>query len=941
MSFLSYVRMGLVAVGVVCAAQGVQAVPVEVPNAGFEEGLTAWSVADGDGSRHRTAIDNKTAYSGNNSLHLEKTVPGGFVQLQTPFIPIQADTAYRVSLRLNTLPFTAPNPSAANIYFMVSQFKPDSDAMDLPNQFGPVRPFYSSNKKWEELAMSFSTRAGVDRVRISLIVAQDVADLLIDDLKLEQQGKGEYKPRYEPPTPEKLISQEEAARILTARPRATAQVKQVGSRPRLFLDGKENFPAFHLANAWRGGNSQYGDFSKAGVNVHIIPYILGRGVYGDFGVWKGKGQTDFSEIDTMLWRVLRADPNGYIMFYLVTDPYPAWAQEHPDAILTDQNGNKAIVDMHFLRWDKNSPKKIPGKTYVERYGHSYVSQQLRRDTGEVLRQFEQHIQQSVPGKAVIGYHVIGGNDGQMFQWDDFGGSADHYSDYSAASLESFRDWLKARYGNVAALQKAWARAGVTFENAAIPSAERRATTRLFLDQPGDQDIVDLNRFRSEGIVDTLNGYAQVLRSSRSTPMLLGTYYAGPGTRVKSHQATGYLLEKGLYNYVTSVLTYGEIRWPQGPGKAHQAWSSLLLHNTFGLSEEDFRSWKTRPSTPQTDYNVARVETAGESNAMIRRDTGHMLAVGQGVWWYDMSGGWFNDPTIMRAVEESTRGYRSDLKDNELPRAGVAVFVDEKAWNHLASNDVPTLVHNAINQQIVELNSSGVPYHIYLQEDVANAKLPDYKLYLFLNAYRLEPKEWSAIQKLRRGNKTLAFVHAPGVVSKGLLGVADNAQAVAKVTGLAVQDAGKQPLQLQVVAANGFYAGAVINNTGLNLPAFSVGEAGAKAVARYTNGATAVAFKDFGNWKSLYFGGVGMNKFFLNALARRAGAWVAAPAGNAVYASQHFLTIHAMYPGEKQVQLLEPAKVTDMADGKLLSAKASTLTLDMKRGETRWFRLEKP
>jgi len=941
MSFLSSLRTGLAIVVLACAGNSSFAAPVEVPNAGFENGQVGWTIANGDGGQHRSAIETGTVFEGKNALRLEKTVPGGFVQLQTPFIPIQPETAYSAGIRLNTLPFTAQNPSAANVYFMVSQFKPGSDAMDLPNQFGPARPFYSSNKQWEELKMNFATRTGVDRVRISLIVALDVANLLIDDLKLEAQGKGEYKPRHEPPTPEKLLSQEEAAKILAGRPRATAQVKQVGSRPRLFLDGKESFPAFHLANAWRGNNSQYGDFSKAGVNVHIVPYILGRGVYGNFGVWSGKGQTDFSELDAILWRVLRADPNGYVMFYLVTDPYPAWAQENPDAVLTDQNGNKAIVDMHFLRWDKNPPKEIPGKTYVERYGHSFVSQQLRRDTGEVLRQFEQHVQQSVPGKAVIGYHVIGGNDGQMFQWDDFGGSVDHYSDYSVASLESFRGWLKTHYGTVAALQKAWARKDVTFENAVIPSAERRATTRLFLDQAADQDIVDLNRFRSEGIVDTLNGYAQVLRGARSTPMLLGTYYAGPGTRVKSHQATGYLLEKGLYNYVTSVLTYGDIRWPQGPGKAHQAWSSLLLHNTFGLSEEDFRSWKTNPSTPQTDYNVGRVETAQESNAMIRRDTGHMLAVGQGAWWYDMSGGWFNDPTIMRAVEESTQGYRSDLKDNELPRAEVAVFVDEKAWNHLASNDVPTLVHNSINQQIVELNSSGVPYHIYLQEDVANAKLPEYKLYLFLNAYHLEPKEWSAIQKLRRGNKTLAFVHAPGVASKDLLGVTDNAQAVAKVTGIAVQDQGKQALQLQVIPGNGVYDAAVINAAGVNLPAFAVNAAGTKPIARYANGQTAVAIKDFGNWKSVFFGGVGMNKFFLNTLARQAGAWVAAPAGNAVYASQHFLTIHAMYPGQKQVRLLEPAKVIDMAGGKVLAEKTASLTLDMKRGETRWFRLEKP
>ena len=85
----------------------------------------------------------------------------------------------------------------------------------------------------------------------------------------------------------------------------------------------------------------------------------------------------------------------------------------------------------------------------------------------------------------------------------------------------------------------------------------------------------------------------------------------------------------------------------------------------------------------------------------------------------------------------------------------------------------------------------------------------------------------------------------------------------------------------------------------------------------------------------------MDAFFFNALARKAGAWVAAPAGNAVYANQHFLTIHAMYPGDKTIELLQPSKVTDLADGKVLSSKTQTLNLNMQRGETRWFYLQQP
>jgi hypothetical protein len=368
----------------------------------------------------------------------------------------------------------------------------------------------------------------------------------------------------------------------------------------------------------------------------------------------------------------------------------------------------------------------------------------------------------------------------------------------------------------------------------------------------------------------------------------------------------------------------------------------LLHSTFGLSEEDFRSWKSHPSTPESNYHVARVETAAESNAMIRRDNGRALAYGQGNWWYDMSGGWFNDPSIMEAVQESVDAYKLDLKDDNFPRADVAVFTDEASIDYINPQSAPNIRYAALGNQVVEMNSSGVPFHLYLQSDISNPKLPDYKMYVFLDAYHLTADDWNAIQKLRRNGKTICFIHAPGVESQKLLGVKNAAAAIEKITGITVADNGEARSGLEPDAKSTFKGGDLISYANIPLPTFTVDDAKAQVVADYVfNHKPAVAMRDFGSWKSVYFGGVGIDAFFFNALARQAGAWVAAPAGNAVYANQHFLTIHAMYPGEKTVQLLQPSKVTDLADGKVLSSKTQTLNLNMQRGETRWFYLQQP
>jgi hypothetical protein len=913
------------------------------------EPLANWTIRDNNGSQSMGRVETATRHSGNSALHITKTNFAGDAALQSDLLAVTSETQYQLSAQLNV-----PARSAANVYFSIEQFKAGSTAPNRGALSGPVRPIYTTSGQWQELKFYFTTGADVDRVQVKLVFAQAPIDVFVDDVQLISINPSEYKPRYEPPTPGVLLPQEQAEKILQQRPRATAEVRKVGARPRLFIDGKEGVPLFYKSpGAWKLNRVQIGDFKKAGVNVYLISYYLSRGIYQTkpTGGWLGKDTTDFSELDDLMWQVLRADPQGYIMFDLVTDPYPEWGAEHPDDVVTNAAGQKAVVTMHDLRWG-GQPQKTTG-SYAERYGQSYVSRQLREDTSKVLTQFDGHIKNSVPGKAVIGYYINGGDDSQFFA---FGDRSRQLVDYSPAALEAFRAWLKARYTDDAALQKAWNRPDVTFETAQIPSGARRLASAFFLNPATEQDIIDHNRFHSEGIIDSRNIYAAALRTAHGTPIIIGGYYAGPTVGVPSHRATGYLLKNGEFDFLTSVTGYFAPRLPGGPGKAHQAWSSLLLHDTIGLAEEDFRSWKTNPydSDEKGIQFLARVETAGESNAMIRRDTGHMLALGQGAWWFDMEGGWFSDPSIMKAVEESTRAFRMDFKDNSAPRAEVAVFVDEYSLDGINRQNT-WLYQNALSEQIRQLNSSGVPFHIYLQSDLENSALPDYKLYVFLDAYHLTPANWQALQKLRRDGKTLCFMHAPGVMSHTLLNAPGDAAAIQAVTGIAVQASESQSLLLRPAAestlggdklvsysTSGFTYGHNQTRSPFAAPTFSVTDAQARPLAVYEDSdKTAVALRDFGDWKSVFYGGIGMDAFFFNALAREAGAWVAAPAGNAVYANQNFLTIHALSPGEKTVQLLQPSKVSDLADGKLISPRTQSLKFPMQFGETRWFSLQQP
>lgn len=124
------------------------------------------------------------------------------------------------------------------------------------------------------------------------------------------------------------------------------------------------------------------------------------------------------------------------------------------------------------------------------------------------------------------------------------------------------------------------------------------------------------------------------------------------------------------------------------------------------------------------------------------------------------------------------------------------------------------------------------------------------------------------------------------------------------------------------------------------PAFGVNDTKATTLGDFEGVGAGAAYRDFGNWQSVFFGSVGMSDLFINALARKSGAWVASDAGDAIFANQNFITIHALWDGENNLRFLQPSKVTDLTMGQVISTNAKALKFDTKRGETRWFYLDK-
>ena len=91
------------------------------------------------------------------------------------------------------------------------------------------------------------------------------------------------------------------------------------------------------------------------------------------------------------------------------------------------------------------------------------------------------------------------------------------------------------------------------------------------------------------------------------------------------------------------------------------------------------------------------------------------------------------------------------KDNS-STADVAVFISDESVSVLRqlpssrSNVDDLLMGYALNQRHA-ISRLGTPFDEYLQFDIARKDLKKYKLYIFLNPYRLHDDEFEAIRKI--------------------------------------------------------------------------------------------------------------------------------------------------------------------------------------------------
>jgi len=443
---------------------------------------------------------------------------------------------------------------------------------------------------------------------------------------------------------------------------------------------------------------------------------------------------------------------------------------------------KADAPPWMLCNDPDMKMKFASGTVVEM--SSVSSRPYRAAACEQVEKLTRHLRAKFP-RNFAGLHVSGQNSAEWFymmsQTQDLSG-------YEPATLQAYRDWLRAK-GDTAA------------DAASVPTPEERKAVGCGFrrDAIRDRNALDFHRFRQEEMVTFLRDIGRAIRRGSDGKSLSLFFYgyswelgAVPaGAAETGHYALEWLMDNAAdaIDGFSAPISYSNRGFP-GTAPVMSAAETILRRGFLWINENDNRThhedlWDHMSWAPHHDPWITRNNFLRDSAVQILR--------GYGDWWMDLFGhGWFRDREVWKIRRELNALDDLMLKRKKPYSPEIAVCVNEESflylgWGSGAVTD-PALTRRGFDM-------SGVTYGQYFLNDVL-ANPPDAKVYYLAVANDLKPEQKNALVKFKASHPDVVFV-------ENIKASDVTATAIAAVAASANAHRYTQPGAAYVTAAEGF------------------------------------------------------------------------------------------------------------------------------------------
>ena len=707
----------------------------------------------------------------------------------------------------------------------------------------------------------------------------------------------------------------------------SAEIRIHNGAPTLFLDGKPQFYGAWWVSPPTPDGWTAADVAKsaaAETGIHIYAFDVGPAEWSGPGPGR-TGPYDFSTVEARFGRVLAADPKAlfHLRIYLeMSEPQSQWWHDlYPDEreILSDGTPHR----------------------------QSFASEVWRAQAKGFLRAYIAHLGKIGLLDRVVSYQVGAGHTGEWVKGKL--SMSDLTGDYSKPMRRHFQSWLRERYKNDdTALRKSWNNPSVSFASAEVPSGREQLETKqaVFRDPKREQNVVDYYRCLADLCGGLVVDFCRTVKDATGGKALAGAFFGylmelawnagffgeGPDSPYSTYQRSGHLglgqvLESPDVDFLVSPYSYG-FRGIGGEGCSMLPTESLRLHKKLYILEDD-----TRTHT-DTDPAYGRARTLAESQAVLRRNFGYVATHGHGIWWLVNKGAMDSslEPAFRPMLKEFQRLGAFAFETDRSPSADIAVLLDDESFFYETLRnelDVPLIFH----QRLVGLPRLGAPYDVYLLDDFVKGRLRPYKLYVFLNAFRLDPNRREALKsELRKGGRTALWIYAPGYI--GDTASVENMKDLTGI-GLAENDHPWPSFIHLRDFRHPITAGLtqdVIWGTDAPLgPLFFVADEGAEVLGDIVMAQgtcqPGFAVKTFHAWKSVYAAVPNIPPQVLRGIARFAGVHLYSEDGDVLDVSRDLLSVHTVSGGSRTFRLPSRAEVVyDLYEKKVVGRETDRFTV---------------
>ena len=275
-----------------------------------------------------------------------------------------------------------------------------------------------------------------------------------------------------------------------------------------------------------------------------------------------------------------------------------------------------------------------------------------------------------------------------------------------------------------------------------------------------------------------------------------------------------------------------------------------------------------------------------------------------MYWLDLAGGYFSNAGILESMKEMKKIGDAGMKYPIEYRPDVALLYSTESAYYLRENSRALTSISSFNLRC-NAALAGLSYDQYLLEDILENNFPEYKCYIFINAFAPSPKIMDAInRKLKKNGAYLIWGYAPGMFKDGNISLENMKELTGFEFSIKMEET---PLLLKTCdnenpILKGF-KDKIFGASSKVGPFFYISGSDSLCLGKMQlSGLTGFALKKMNGWTSVYCAYPGMSPELFRNIFREAGCHIFTEGNDSIYYNGRFIGIYTSSHGRKNIFL---------------------------------------